>query len=144
MSITKFIKDLLRKPESIPTLGAIFYNATVAKVLRKPEAKIADGIVEKVKGGLWADYWHVWDGFPPKTLLAAPRVRRGRTTWEAGPVAELVRFEEEGRKLPGLTFTVDCHQAWLFRGKSELTVLYRSALHVRASSDTADPRSDAH
>jgi hypothetical protein len=33
MSLTRFIKDLLRKSESIPTPGAIFYNATVAKVL---------------------------------------------------------------------------------------------------------------
>ncbi len=55
MALTRFIKDLLRKPESIPTLGAIFYNATVAKVLRKPEAKIADDIVGKVNGGTIVD-----------------------------------------------------------------------------------------
>jgi ubiquinone/menaquinone biosynthesis C-methylase UbiE len=47
MSLTRFIKDLLRKPEAIPTPGAIFYNATVTKVLRKPESKIANDIVEK-------------------------------------------------------------------------------------------------
>jgi hypothetical protein len=44
MSLTEFIKDLLRKPESIPTPGAIVYGATVSRVLRKPEAKIADDI----------------------------------------------------------------------------------------------------
>ncbi len=51
MSLTEFIKDLLRKPEAIPTPGAIIYGATVTRVLRKPEAKVANDIVEKVKEG---------------------------------------------------------------------------------------------
>jgi ubiquinone/menaquinone biosynthesis C-methylase UbiE len=51
ISLTGFIKDLLRKPEAIPAPGAIIYGATVTKVLRKPEAKIVHDIVEKVKGG---------------------------------------------------------------------------------------------
>lgn len=55
MSLTRFIKDLLRKPEAIPTPGAIFYNATVAKVLRKPETKIAKDIVEKMGKGIILD-----------------------------------------------------------------------------------------
>ena len=55
MSLTRFIKDLLRKPESIPTLGAIFYNATVAKVLRKPETKIANDVVAKMGKGTILD-----------------------------------------------------------------------------------------
>ena len=55
MSLTRFIKDALRKPESIPTPGAIFYNATVAKVLRKPETKIANDIVEKMGNGTILD-----------------------------------------------------------------------------------------
>jgi len=55
MSLTRFIKDILRKPEAIPTPGAIFYNATVAKVLRKPETKIANDIVEKMGNGTILD-----------------------------------------------------------------------------------------
>jgi ubiquinone/menaquinone biosynthesis C-methylase UbiE len=55
MSLTRLIKDLLRKPESIPTPGAIFYNATVAKVLRKPETKIADDITAKMGKGTVLD-----------------------------------------------------------------------------------------
>jgi ubiquinone/menaquinone biosynthesis C-methylase UbiE len=55
MSLTRFIKDLLRKPESIPTLGAIFYNATVAIVLRKPERKIASDLVTKIGKGTMLD-----------------------------------------------------------------------------------------
>lgn len=55
MSLTKFIKDLLRKPERIPTPGAIFYNATVAKVLRKPESKIADDVIAKIGKGTVLD-----------------------------------------------------------------------------------------
>jgi ubiquinone/menaquinone biosynthesis C-methylase UbiE len=55
MSLTRFIKDLLRKPEAIPTPGAIFYNATVTKVLRKPETNIANDIVEKMGNGTILD-----------------------------------------------------------------------------------------
>jgi ubiquinone/menaquinone biosynthesis C-methylase UbiE len=55
MSVTKFIKELLRKPEAIPTPGAIIYAATVTRVLHKPETKIASDIVEKVKGGTVLD-----------------------------------------------------------------------------------------
>jgi ubiquinone/menaquinone biosynthesis C-methylase UbiE len=55
MSITRFIKDTLRSPEAIPTPGAIFYNATVVKVLRKPEAKIANAIAEKIGKGTILD-----------------------------------------------------------------------------------------
>ncbi len=55
MSLTRFIKDVLRRPEAIPTPGAIFYNATVAKVLRKPETKIANDIVEKMGNGAILD-----------------------------------------------------------------------------------------
>jgi len=55
MSLTKFIKDLLRKPEAIPTPGAIFYNVTVTKVLRKPETKIAEDIVAKIGNGTILD-----------------------------------------------------------------------------------------
>ena len=55
MSLTRFIKNLLRKRESIPTPGAIFYNATVAKVLRKPEAKIANEIAENMGKGIILD-----------------------------------------------------------------------------------------
>jgi ubiquinone/menaquinone biosynthesis C-methylase UbiE len=55
MAVTRFIKDLLRRPEAIPTPGAIFYNATVAKVLRKPERKIASDVVTKMEKGTILD-----------------------------------------------------------------------------------------
>jgi ubiquinone/menaquinone biosynthesis C-methylase UbiE len=55
MALTKFIKDLLRKPESIPAPGAVVYGATVTRVLAKPEAKIARDIVDKVKHGTILD-----------------------------------------------------------------------------------------
>ena len=55
MSLTRFIKDLLRRAEAIPAPGAIFYNATVAKVLRKPEAKVANDIVAKMRRGIVLD-----------------------------------------------------------------------------------------
>ncbi len=55
MSLTRFIKDILRRPEAIPTPGAIIYNATVARVLRKPETKIANDIVEGMGNGTILD-----------------------------------------------------------------------------------------
>jgi ubiquinone/menaquinone biosynthesis C-methylase UbiE len=55
MSLTRSLKDILRKPEAIPTPGAIFYNATVTKVLRKPETQIASYIVEKMGSGTVLD-----------------------------------------------------------------------------------------
>jgi ubiquinone/menaquinone biosynthesis C-methylase UbiE len=55
MSPTRFIKSLLRNRESIPTPGAIFYNVTVAKVLRKPESKIANDVVAKMGKGTILD-----------------------------------------------------------------------------------------
>lgn len=51
MSLTKFIRDVQKIHEAIPTPGAIFYNATAAKILRKPERKIAGDIVEKIGSG---------------------------------------------------------------------------------------------
>jgi len=55
MSLTRFIKDLLRRAEAIPAPGAIFYNATVAKVLRKPETKIVSDVVAKMRTGTVLD-----------------------------------------------------------------------------------------
>jgi ubiquinone/menaquinone biosynthesis C-methylase UbiE len=55
MSLTRFIKNLLRRAEAIPAPGAIFYNATVAKVLRKPETKIANDVVTKMGKGAVLD-----------------------------------------------------------------------------------------
>lgn len=55
MSLTRFIKDLLRRAEAIPAPGAIFYNATVAKVLRKPETKIVSDVVAKMRTGTILD-----------------------------------------------------------------------------------------
>lgn len=48
MSITRFIKDLQREPEAMPALGAILYSAIVARVLQKPQTKIADDVVAKL------------------------------------------------------------------------------------------------
>lgn len=55
MSLTKFIRDIQRRYEAIPTPGAIFYNATAAKILRKPETKIANDIVQRIAGGIILD-----------------------------------------------------------------------------------------
>jgi ubiquinone/menaquinone biosynthesis C-methylase UbiE len=55
VSVTRFIRDLQKRYEAIPTPGAIFYNATVAKVLRKPETKIANDIAAKMGKGTVLD-----------------------------------------------------------------------------------------
>jgi len=51
MSLTKFIKDVQKRREAIPTPGAIIYNETAAKALRKPETKIANDVIEKMGSG---------------------------------------------------------------------------------------------
>ena len=55
MSVTRFIKHVLRRHEAIPTPGAILYDLTVAKVLRKPETKIANDVVRKMGNGTILD-----------------------------------------------------------------------------------------
>jgi ubiquinone/menaquinone biosynthesis C-methylase UbiE len=55
VSVTRFLRDLQKRYEAIPTPGAILYNATVAKILRKPETKIANEIAEKIGSGTILD-----------------------------------------------------------------------------------------
>jgi ubiquinone/menaquinone biosynthesis C-methylase UbiE len=55
MSLTKFIRDVQRRFEAIPGPAAVFYNAVPRKILAKPERKIADDIVEKIKSGTILD-----------------------------------------------------------------------------------------
>ena len=55
MSLREFIRGVLTRHEAIPTPGAIVYSATVAKILRKPEAKIANHVVEKMGSGTILD-----------------------------------------------------------------------------------------
>jgi len=55
MSLTRFIKDVLRRNELISTPFAIFYNSTAAKVLRRPETKVANDIVAKMGSGTILD-----------------------------------------------------------------------------------------
>jgi ubiquinone/menaquinone biosynthesis C-methylase UbiE len=55
MSLTKFIRDVQSRFEAIPAPGAIFYDAIPARILKKPEGKIADNIVAKIKSGTIVD-----------------------------------------------------------------------------------------
>jgi ubiquinone/menaquinone biosynthesis C-methylase UbiE len=55
MSLTKFIRDSQSRFEAIPAPGAVFYNVTAAKILRKPERKIVNDIVEKMQFGTILD-----------------------------------------------------------------------------------------
>jgi len=55
MVITKFIKDIQVILEAIPTLGAIFYNAFVKKILSKSELEIAQNIIKEIDEGVLID-----------------------------------------------------------------------------------------
>lgn len=55
MSLTKFIRDAQSKFEAIPAPCAIFYDAIVMKILRKPEERIINDIVEKIRSGVILD-----------------------------------------------------------------------------------------
>lgn len=51
--LMKFMRN--RMPEAIPAPGAIIYNAIPAKILRKPEGKIASDVIEHVESGTIID-----------------------------------------------------------------------------------------
>lgn len=53
MGLMKFMRN--RMPEAIPAPGAIIYNAIPAKILRKPEGKIASDVIEHVESGTIID-----------------------------------------------------------------------------------------
>jgi ubiquinone/menaquinone biosynthesis C-methylase UbiE len=55
MSLTKFIRDVQSRFEAIPAPAAIFYDAIPVRILKKPERKIADDIIEKIKSGTIVD-----------------------------------------------------------------------------------------
>ena len=55
MSLTRFIRNVQSRFEAIPAPAAIFYDAIPAKILKKPEGKIADDIVEKIRSGTIVD-----------------------------------------------------------------------------------------
>jgi len=55
MSLTSFIRDLQRIPERIPGPGAVLYNAVPARLLKKPELKLALMIAGKVRRGTIVD-----------------------------------------------------------------------------------------
>jgi ubiquinone/menaquinone biosynthesis C-methylase UbiE len=55
MSITALIRKIVKEREAIPAFDALLFNATVARVLRKPEAMIAGAVVRRVRGGTVVD-----------------------------------------------------------------------------------------
>jgi ubiquinone/menaquinone biosynthesis C-methylase UbiE len=55
MSLTKFIRDIQSRFEAIPAPAAILYDAIPARILQKPERKIANDIIEKIKSGTIVD-----------------------------------------------------------------------------------------
>ncbi len=55
MSLTTFIRDIQKIHETIPGPGAIFYNATAAKLLKEPERKIAQDVADRIDKGSVVD-----------------------------------------------------------------------------------------
>ncbi len=55
MSLIEFIRDLQKIPEGIPAPGAIIYNASVPRLFKKPQKKLAQVITEKIKSGTIVD-----------------------------------------------------------------------------------------
>ena len=55
MSLITFIRDLQKIPEKIPAPGAVLYNAIPARLLHKPEYKLAQIIAEKIESGTIID-----------------------------------------------------------------------------------------
>ncbi|MDD2665521.1 MAG: methyltransferase domain-containing protein [Methanocellales archaeon] len=55
MPLIEFIRDLQKIPEGIPAPGAIIYNASVSRLLKKPQKKLAQIITEQIKNGTIVD-----------------------------------------------------------------------------------------
>jgi len=55
MVIAKFIKDMQVRLESIPSVGAVLYNAFVKRILSKSELEIAQSIVQRKNKGVLID-----------------------------------------------------------------------------------------
>ena len=55
MCLGKFIREIQAKFEVIPTIGAIFYNAFIKKMLSTAELRIAQDIVQKIDKGFLID-----------------------------------------------------------------------------------------
>lgn len=55
MSLIESIRDLQKIPEGIPAPGAILYNASVSRLLKKPQKKLVQIITEKIKNGSIVD-----------------------------------------------------------------------------------------
>jgi ubiquinone/menaquinone biosynthesis C-methylase UbiE len=55
MSLVRFVRDAQSKFEAIPASCAIFYDATVVKILRKPEERIINHIAERMENGAIVD-----------------------------------------------------------------------------------------
>jgi len=53
--LSKFIREIQVKFEAIPTLGAIFYNAFIKRLLSKSETKIALTIIQRIEKGILID-----------------------------------------------------------------------------------------
>jgi len=75
MSLTRFIRDVQKVFEAIPTPAAIIYNATAVKILRKPEIKIADDVVKRIKGGTILDLGSGTGYLSIEVAKRAPRLR---------------------------------------------------------------------
>jgi ubiquinone/menaquinone biosynthesis C-methylase UbiE len=55
MVVAKFIKDMQVRLESIPSVGAVLYNAFVKRILSKSELEIAQSIVQRINEGVLID-----------------------------------------------------------------------------------------
>jgi len=55
MSLRKFIRDMQKRREAIPTPGAIFYNAIPAKLLKEAGKKIAQDVTDRIEDGTLID-----------------------------------------------------------------------------------------
>ncbi|UCD53962.1 MAG: methyltransferase domain-containing protein [Dehalococcoidia bacterium] len=55
MTLIKFMRQIQQVHEAIPLPGAIIYNAIPAKILREPEKRIAQAIVQRIDSGTMVD-----------------------------------------------------------------------------------------
>lgn len=55
MSLTTYIRNVQSRFQAIPAPGAVFYDWVPARILKKPENRIVDDVVQKISGGVIVD-----------------------------------------------------------------------------------------
>lgn len=126
MSLAQRISRAVWEGEAMATPGALIYNTTVARVLRKPEAKIAAAVARKLKDGTVLD---IGSG-PGYLLVDIARVRPALTLLGIDLSRLMVRMSRRhAAGIPGIHSLYGNAARLPFRDRSIDLVLSTASMH---------------